>query len=172
MDFLNVEVSDRTISSKIVSAWGVRRGKKNFPSSGFLMCDGWVWFGCGGRLLGIWVGTWGRGFRCGASDFGLVSRMQLAQRYRGFGHFLSAASSSRREAMVGGVLARASALRVGLGVGGAAVASGSRARPSYSCDRLWFWFQDFSSRNVTVASATSSAQRLLRDLRQWSAAPW
>jgi hypothetical protein len=28
-----------------------------------------VWFGCGGRLLGIWVGTWGRGFRCGASVF-------------------------------------------------------------------------------------------------------
>jgi hypothetical protein len=26
-----------------------------------------VWFGCGGRLLGIWVSTWGRGFRCGAS---------------------------------------------------------------------------------------------------------
>ncbi len=64
----------------------------------------------------------------------LVSRMQLAQRYRGFGHFLSATSSSRREAMVGGVLARASALRVGLGVGGAAVASGSRARPSHSRD--------------------------------------
>ena len=64
----------------------------------------------------------------------LVSRMQLAQRYRGFGHFLSAASSSRLEAMVGGALARALALRVGLGVGGAAVASGSRARPSHSCD--------------------------------------
>jgi hypothetical protein len=32
----------------------------------------------------------------------LVSRFQLAQRYRGFGHFLSAVSSSRLEAMVGG----------------------------------------------------------------------
>ena len=28
------------------------------------------------------------------------------------------------------------------------------------------------SRNDTVASATSSAQRLLHDLRQWSVAPW
>ncbi len=36
--------------------------------------------------------------------------------------------------MVGGALARASAFRVGLGVGGAAVASGSRACPSHSCD--------------------------------------
>ena len=35
--------------------------------------------------------------------------------------------------MVGGVLARASAICVSLGVGGAAVASGSRARPSHSC---------------------------------------
>ena len=64
--------------------------------------------------------------------FVLVSRMQLAQQYRGNGHFLSATSSSRREAMVGGALARASALRVGLGVGGAAIASGSCARPSHS----------------------------------------
>jgi hypothetical protein len=29
-----------------------------------------------------------------------------------------------------------------------------------------------SSRSITVASATSSAQLLLRDVRQWSAAPW
>ena len=35
--------------------------------------------------------------------------------------------------MVGDVLARASAFRVGLGVGGEAVVSGSRARPSHSC---------------------------------------
>ena len=39
-----------------------------------------------------------------------------------------------RGPVVGGVLARASALRVGSGVGGAAVASGSSARPSHSCD--------------------------------------
>jgi hypothetical protein len=48
--------------------------------------------------------------------FVLVSRMQLAQQYRGNGHFLSAASSSRHEAMVDGALTRGSALRVGLGV--------------------------------------------------------
>ncbi len=71
-----------------------------------------------------------------------VSRMQLAQQYRGNGHFLSATSSSRREAMVGGALARASALRVGLGVGGAAIASGSRARPSHSCDE---WMGDLGA---------------------------
>jgi hypothetical protein len=35
--------------------------------------------------------------------------------------------------MVGDVLTRVSALRVGLGVGGTAVASGSRTRPSHSC---------------------------------------
>ena len=64
--------------------------------------------------------------------FVLVSRMQVAQQYRGNGHFLSAAPSSRREAMVGGALARASALRVGLGVGGATIVSGSCAHPSHS----------------------------------------
>jgi hypothetical protein len=36
--------------------------------------------------------------------------------------------------MVGGVLTRDSVLCVGLGVGGVTVASGSRARPSHSCD--------------------------------------
>ena len=71
------------------------------------------------------------GFR--ARPFALVSRMPFAQRYRDNATSFSAASSSRREAMVGGTLARASALRVGLGVGGAAVVSGSRARPSHSC---------------------------------------
>jgi hypothetical protein len=35
--------------------------------------------------------------------------------------------------MVGGVLARTSALRVDLGVSGTAVTSGSRTRPSHSC---------------------------------------
>ncbi len=64
----------------------------------------------------------------------LVSRIHLAQRYRGNVTSFSAASSSRREAMVGGALARASVFCVGLGVGGASVASGSRARPTHSCD--------------------------------------
>ena len=48
----------------------------------------------------------------------LVSRMQLAKHNRVFGHFFSAASSSRLEGMVGGALVRASAFRVGLGVSG------------------------------------------------------
>ena len=64
--------------------------------------------------------------------FVLVSRRQLAQQYRGNGHFLSAASSSQHEVMVVGALARASALRVGLGVSGATIVSGSCAHPSYS----------------------------------------
>jgi hypothetical protein len=48
----------------------------------------------------------------------LVSRIQLAQRYRGFGHFLIVASSSRFKTMVGGALVKASAFRFGLGVMG------------------------------------------------------
>ena len=60
-------------------------------------------------------------------SFALVSRMPFAQRYRGNATSFSAASSSRREAMVGGALARASAFRVGLGVGGAVIAPGLRA---------------------------------------------
>ncbi len=41
-------------------------------------------------------------------------------------------SISQLEAMVGGALARASALHVGLGVGGTTIASGSRVRTSHS----------------------------------------
>ncbi len=37
---------------------------------------------------------------------------------------------------------------------------------------LLFKILDLNSRNVTVTSATSSAQRLLRDVTQWSSAPW
>ena len=65
--------------------------------------------------------------------FVLVSGIQLAQRYRGnIATSFSAASSSRREPMVGGSLARVSAFRVGLGVSGATIVSGSCARPSLS----------------------------------------
>jgi hypothetical protein len=63
----------------------------------------------------------------------LVSRFQFAPRYRGFGHFLNASSSSRLEAMVGGALTRASAFRVGLGVSGDTIVSGSCVCPSH----LW-----------------------------------
>ncbi len=76
-----------------------------------------MWFGCGGRLIDIWVGTWERGFFATVlPTFVLVSRIQLAQRYRDFGHYLSAASSSRLEAMVGDVLGRVSSFRFGGGI--------------------------------------------------------
>ena len=98
-------------------------------------CDGWVCgLGAVGASLVFGLVRGAGAFPAVLPTFVLVSRLQLAQRYRGFGHFLSAASSSRLQTMVGGVLARASALRVGSGVGGAAVASGSSARPSHSCD--------------------------------------
>ena len=95
--------------------------------------DGWV---CGLGAVGA-SPIFGLVRRAGAfavvlPTFLLVSRMQLAQQYRGNGHFLSAASSSRHETMVGGALARASALCVGLGVSGATIVSGSCARPSHS----------------------------------------
>ena len=67
-------------------------------------------------------------------SFALVSRMPFAQHNHGFGHSFSATSSSRREATVGGALARVSAFRVGLGVAGAVIAPGLRACPSRSCD--------------------------------------
>jgi hypothetical protein len=89
-----------------------------------------AWFGCGGRLIDFWVGTWGRGFRCGVSGvcfrFKNTSRGTIPCQC----HFLQ--RKSRLEAMVGGALARASALRVGSGVGGATIVSGSCARPSES----------------------------------------
>jgi hypothetical protein len=54
----------------------------------------------------------------------LVSRIQFAQRYRGnIATSFSAASSSRREAMVGGTLTRASVFRVDLGVSGPTIVS-------------------------------------------------
>jgi hypothetical protein len=64
----------------------------------------------------------------------LFSRMELPKQYRGNDHFLNTSSSSLREVMVDGALTRVSTLRVGLGVGGATIASGSCARPSHSCD--------------------------------------
>ncbi len=67
-------------------------------------------------------------------SFALVSRIPFAQHNHGFGHFFSATSSSRREAMVGGALARTSTFLVGLGVGGTVIATGLRACPSRSCD--------------------------------------
>ena len=65
----------------------------------------------------------------------LVSRIQRAQRYRDFGHFLSVVSSSRLKTMVGVSLVKASDFRFGLGVSGATIVSGSCARPSH----LWMF---------------------------------
>jgi hypothetical protein len=66
--------------------------------------------------------------------FVLVSRICLDQRYCGNVTSFNTTSSSRREVMVGGALVRASAFRVGLGVGGTSITSGSRTRPTHSCD--------------------------------------
>ena len=67
-------------------------------------------------------------------SFVLVSNLPFAQHNRGFATSFSATSSLRHETMVGGALARASAFRVGLGVGGAVIAPGLRACLSRSCD--------------------------------------
>ena len=94
--------------------------------------------------------------------------------------------------MIGGVLTRNLTFRVGLGVGGVVVASGSCSRPSRSCDG---WVCDLGVVGVSVIFglvrgsgvfaevlptfvlfsrihlAQRSVQCLLRDVRQWSAAP-
>ncbi len=49
-------------------------------------------------------------------SFDLVSRIPFVQHNRDSDHFFRGTSSSRREAMVGGALTRASPFRVGLGV--------------------------------------------------------
>ena len=94
-------------------------------------CDGWV---CGLGAVGaslVFGSVRGAGaFAAVLPSFALVSRMSFTQYHRAFGHFCSAASSARREAMVGGALARASAFRVGLGVSGATIVSGSCTCPS------------------------------------------
>jgi hypothetical protein len=97
--------------------------------------DGWV-----GGLGEVGVSSiFGLVRRTGTFDvvlptFVLVSRIHLTQQYRGNDHFFITVSSSRRETMVDGSLTRVSALCVGLGVGGSVVVSGSRDRPTHSCD--------------------------------------
>ncbi len=117
----------------MASVW-VSAGRTSSLGRPSTSCDGWV---C---ESGVVVASSIFGLVRGSGAFTvvlpalvLVSRFQFAPRYRGFGHFLNASSSSRLEAMVGGVLTRTSVLRVGLGVGGEPVASGSHARPSPSC---------------------------------------
>ena len=85
-------------------------------------------------------------------SFVLVSNMSFAQHNRDFDTSFNATSSLRREAMVGGTLARALAFRVGLGVGGAAIVSGSCACASH----LWM------SRVLTSSSSLGSSSLFCR----------
>jgi hypothetical protein len=113
-----------------VSGVVIVSGSRAHPSHS---CDGWV-----GDLGTVGVSSiFGLVREAGAfvvvfPTFVLLSRIQLAQQYRGNDHFLSAAPSSRHETMVGDALTRISVLSVGLGVNGATIVSGSCARPSYS----------------------------------------
>ena len=112
-------------------------------------CDGWACdLGAVGAssIFGLIRGA--GAFAAVLPNFVLVSRMQLAQQYRGNGHFLSATSSSRHESMVGGSLTRASAVCVGLGVSRANIVSGSCARPSHS----WICLLLTSSLSLGISS--------------------
>ena len=112
-------------------------------------CGGWVCdLGAVGAssIFGLVRGS--GAFAAVLPSFDLVSRMSFAQHHRGFGHFFSAASSSRREAMVGGALARASAFRVGLGVSGVTIVSGSYVCPSH----LWISRVLTSSSSLGISS--------------------
>ena len=111
--------------------------------------DGWV---CGLGVVGVSL-VFGlvRGsgaFAAVLPSFPLVSRMPFAQHNRGFGHFFSATSSSRREVMVGGVLARTSSFRVGLGVSVGTIVSGSCTCPSH----LWISHVLTSSSSLGISS--------------------
>ena len=114
-----------------VGGAAVASGSRACPSHS---CDGWVCcLGAVGASLTFGVVRGAGAFAAVLPTFVLVSGIQLAQRYRGnIATSFSAASSSRREAMVGGALARVSAFRVGLGVSGATIVSGSCACPSLS----------------------------------------
>jgi hypothetical protein len=63
-------------------------------------------------------------------------------------YFFSGTSSSRRESMVGVVLVRASAVRVGLGVSGPTIVSGSCDCPS----NLWISHVLTSSSSLGISS--------------------
>jgi hypothetical protein len=109
------------------SRWGV------FAHSIRVACGGWLCdLGAVGAssIFGLVRGA--GSFAAVLPTLVLVSRIQLAQRYRDFGHFLSATSSSRLKTMVGVSLVKTSAFRFGLGVSGATIVSGSCGRPSQS----------------------------------------
>ncbi len=85
-------------------------------------------------------------------SFVLVSNMSFAQHNRGFATSFSGTSSLRREEMVGGALPRASTFRVGLGVSGSVIVSGSCACPSH----LWM------SHMLTSSSSLGSSSLFCR----------
>ena len=109
----------------------IASGSHTHPSHS---CNGWVGdLGVVGDPLIFGLPRRTGAFAGGLLTFALVPGFQLAQHNRGKCHFFSAAFPSQLEAMVGGALARASALHVGLGVGGTTIASGSRrVRTSHS----------------------------------------
>ena len=108
----------------------IASGSRTRPSHS---CDGWVCdLGVVGAPLIFGLARGAGAFAGGLLTFALVSGLQLAQHNCGKCHFFSAAFPSQTEAMVGGALARASVLHVGLGVGGPTIASGSRVRTSHS----------------------------------------
>jgi hypothetical protein len=113
----------------------IRKDEDGVDGRGVCGWDGWV---CGLGAVGassIFALVRRTGaFTGGLLTFPLVPGFQLAEHNRGECHFFTAAFPSQLETMVGGALARASALSVGLGVGRAFIASGSRTRPSHSCD--------------------------------------
>ena len=85
-------------------------------------------------------------------SFVLVSNMSFVPHNRGFTTSFSPTSSLRRETMVVGALVRTSVFRVGLGVSGAVIVSGSCACPSH----LWM------SRVLTSSSSLGSSSLFCR----------
>jgi hypothetical protein len=113
------------------------------------MCDGWV---CGSGevnaslVFGLVRGT--GAFSVVLPSFVLVSRLPFAQHNHGFGHFFSVPFSSRRETMVDGTLVKVSVFRVGVGVSGATIVSGSCACQSH----LWISRMLTSSSSLGISS--------------------
>jgi hypothetical protein len=131
--------------------------------------DGWGvcgWYGWVGGLGAVDASSiFGLVRRAGAfapvlPTFDLVSRMQLPQQYRDNVHFLRSASSSRHKTMVGGGLARASALCVGFSVSGATIAPGSCARPSHS----WISRLLISSLSLGISSLFCRVTQCMSDM--------
>ncbi len=108
----------------------IASGSRTRPSHS---CDGWM---CDLGVVGAPL-IFGLSRGAGVFDgrlltFALVSGFQLAQHNCVKCHFFREVFPSQLEAMVGGALSRTSSFRVGLGVGGTTIASGSRVRTSHS----------------------------------------